>query len=349
MSKEVLNMQPAMDDYLARLPKCELHIHIEGAMTPELMLTMASRNGIEIPYSSQDDVRAAFEFTDLQSFLDILFVGGSVLVTEQDYYDLTWDYLERIHADNVRHTEPFIELHQHTERGISLETVFDGMTAALKEGEQRFGITSRLIADFYRHLPAQKAFDALEAMLPFREHVVAVGLASTELGNPPSKFTEVFDEARRQGFATVAHAGEEGPPEYVWEALDLLKVRRIDHGVRSFEDPRLVERLVAERIPLTVCPLSNVSLAVFPDMRSHNFKQLLDAGVTVTINSDDPGYFGGYMLDNYRACAEHLDLTMEDFRIVTVNAFEASFLPADEKARHVDEVDAVYAQFAAVG
>lgn len=312
-----------------------------------MMLAIASRNKIKIPYSSRDEVFAAFEFTDLQSFLDIFFVGGSVLVTEQDYYELTWDYLEHIHTDNVRHTEPFLEIHQHTERGIAPKTVLDGVTAALKDGEEQLGITSRLIVDFYRHLSEQQAFDALRALQPFKERFVAVGLASTELGNPPSKFKGVFDEARRQGFLTVAHAGEEGPPEYISEALDVLKVRRIDHGVRSLEDPALVRRLVAERVPLTVCPLSNVRLGVFPDMRSHNFKKLLDAGVVVTINSDDPAYFGGYMLDNYRACAEHLDLTMEDFRTVTVNAFEASFLPESEKQKHVDEVNAVYAEHSA--
>lgn len=336
-----------MDDYLARLPKCELHMHIEGALRPEMLLAMADRNGIDIPYASEDDVLRAFEFTDLQSFLDVFFVGGSVFVTEQDYYDLTWDYIEHIDADNVRHTEPFLEVHQHTERGIALNAVLDGVTAALDEGEKRFGITSRLIVDFYRHLSAEKAADALRALQPFKERFVAVGLASTEVGNPPSKFKEVFDEARRQGFLTVAHAGEEGPPEYVSEALDVLKVRRIDHGVRSLEDPGLVKRLVAERVPLTVCPISNVRLGMFPDLRSHPLKNLLDAGVAVTINSDDPAYFGAYILDNYRACAEHLELTIEDFRTVTVNAFEASFLPEDQKRKHVGEVNAVYAEYSA--
>jgi adenosine deaminase len=332
-----------MRDFLQKIPKAELHLHIEGTLEPELMFEIGNRNGIDIPFDSVEDVRRAYEFSDLQSFLDIYYQGANVLREEQDFYDMTWAYLERVQKQSVRHVEMFFDPQTHTDRGISFQTVVSGISKALADAEERFGMTSRLIMCFLRHLSADAALETLEQSLPFKEAIIAVGLDSSEVGHPPEKFKEVFDRARNEGFLTVAHAGEEGPPDYIWQALDLLKAKRIDHGVRCMEDPKLVDRLREERIPLTVCPLSNVKLCVFDQIANHNFKQLLEQDLCVTINSDDPAYFGGYMTENFVATQEGLNLSREDIYRVVRNSFEATFLENDAKDRLIAELDAYVA------
>ncbi|WP_017941637.1 MULTISPECIES: adenosine deaminase [unclassified Thioalkalivibrio] len=329
-----------MQDAIATLPKVELHLHIEGTLEPELMFTLAERNGVELPYASVEEVRAAYQFHDLQSFLDIYYAGACVLLTEQDFYDLTRAYLERCRADNVRHTEIFFDPQTHTERGVPFATVIDGIRRALADGEREFGITSRLILCFLRHLSAEAAMETLETALPWREHIHALGLDSAELGNPPEKFRAVFDRARAEGFPTVAHAGEEGPPEYIHQALDLLQVARIDHGVQAEKDPALMQRLAREQIPLTVCPLSNIKLCVFDRLEDHNLKRLMDAGLCVTISSDDPAYFGGYVGENFRATADALQLGPDDLERLARNAVDAAFLEPGAKQRLHGEIDA---------
>ena len=326
------------------LPKAELHLHIEGTLEPELMFELARRNGIELPHASVDEVRRAYVFSDLQSFLDIYYAGCCVLLTEQDFYDLTWAYLARAATQGVRHAEIFFDPQTHTDRGVPFETVVTGIHRALEDGDARLGITSGLILCFLRHLSADSAMHTLRQALPFREWILAVGLDSSEVGHPPAKFKDVYDRARDAGLLAVAHAGEEGPPAYVWEALDVLKARRIDHGVRCIEDARLVGRLVEEQIPLTVCPLSNVKLRVFPNLRAHNLKQLLDRGLLVTVNSDDPAYFGGYVADNFTASASALDLSREDLLRLARNSFAASFLDDEQRRAYLDEVDRFAAQ-----
>ena len=327
-------------DLSARLPKAELHLHIEGSLEPELMLALSARNRVSIPYADVDAVRAAYGFTDLQSFLDIYYAGAAVLQTAEDFHDLTWAYLERAAADNVRHTEIFFDPQTHTDRGIALDVVFEGITSGLERGKRELGISHELILCFLRHLSEEAASATLADALRFREQFVGVGLDSSEKGHPPSKFQRVFAEARAQGLRCVAHAGEEGPPAYIWEALDLLKVERIDHGVRAIEDDALVDRLVAEAIPLTVCPLSNLKLCVFDRLEDHTLKGLLDRGVKVMLNSDDPSYFGGYVAENYRQTAAALALTDDELRLLAKNSFEASFLDASRKAELIAEVDA---------
>jgi len=326
---------------IQRIPKAELHLHIEGTLEPELMMKLAQRNGVEIPYTSVDEVRNAYEFSDLQSFLDIYYAGAQVLLEEQDFYDLTWAYLERAAMDNVRHVEIFFDPQTHTERGVSFETVINGISGALQDGESNLGITYELIMCFLRHLSAADAMTTLQEALPHKSRIRAVGLDSSEVGHPPAKFAEVFDQARHEGFLTVAHAGEEGPPEYIWEALDLLMVERIDHGVRSLEDPALVERLAKEHIPLTVCPLSNVKLRVFDTLQKHNLKELLDAGLCATINSDDPAYFDGYIGENFLQTQQALNLGIDDIQALAKNSFTASFLSEEEKERHLAEIDQI--------
>ena len=323
---------------LLELPKAELHLHIEGTLEPELMFELARRNRIELPYPDVESIRRAYVFEDLQSFLDIYYAGCAVLVTERDFADLTTAYLRRAGAQGVRHAEIFFDPQTHTARGIDFSTVVNGITGALADGERTLGITSRLILCFLRHLSAAAAMATLEAALPHRDAITAVGLDSSEVGFPPENFAEVFARARAEGFLAVAHAGEEGPPEYIWQALDLLGARRIDHGVQCLRDDRLVERLVAEQIPLTVCPLSNVKLRVFPELRQHNVGKLLERGLLVTINSDDPAYFGGYIGDNYTSTAAALDLTDEQMIQVARNSFRASFLEAPEQARLLNAI-----------
>ena len=326
---------------IQRIPKAELHLHIEGTLEPELVMSLAQRNGVEIPYATVDEIRNAYEFSDLQSFLDIYYAGAQVLIEEQDFYDLTWAYLERAAKDNVHHVEIFFDPQTHTERNIGFDTVIDGIHRALQDGESKLGITFELIMCFLRHLSAADALATLDEALPHKDRIRAVGLDSSEVGHPPAKFVEVFDRARKEGFLTVAHAGEEGPPEYIREALDLLKVERIDHGVRSLEDPALVTRLVEEKVPLTVCPLSNVKLGVFETLEEHNLKKLLDAGLCVTINSDDPAYFGGYIGENFLQTQQALELSANDVVTLARNSFTASFLTDKEKQRHFAEIEQI--------
>ena len=329
--------------FIRGIPKAELHLHIEGTLEPELTFELARKHGVQLPYASVDALRAAYDFGDLQSFLDLYYAGAAVLRDEDDYHALTMAYLRRAHADGVVHTEIFFDPQTHTARGIPFATVFNGIHRALLEGERDFGITWRLIPNFLRHLSAEDAMQTLEELLPYKQHFAAVGLDSSERGHPPSKFAAVFDRARREGLLTVAHAGEEGPPEYIIEALDLLKVSRIDHGVRCEEDPALVDRLVREQIPLTVCPLSNVKLCVYSRIEDHNLKRLLDRGVKVMINSDDPSYFGGYVLDNYLAVQRGLNLSKTDIAKLARNSIEASFLDAAAKRRWLAQIDALAA------
>lgn len=327
-----------IEQLIRTIPKAELHIHIEGSLEPELMFDIARRNTIALRYRSVEQLRSAYEFTDLHSFLDIYYDGASVLRHDRDFYDMTMAYLRRAAADNVRHAEIFFDPQTHTAREIDFETVLNGITRALRDGEHDFGITSKLIMCFLRHLSAESAMATLEEALPFKDRLVAVGLDSGEAGNPPSKFAEVFARARNEGLLAVAHAGEEGPPSYIREALDLLGAKRIDHGVRCVEEPALVDELAKKQIPLTVCPLSNVKLRVFDDLKDHPLKKLLGRGVKVTINSDDPAYFGGYIVDNYLAAQRALDLSEDDIRRLARNSFEASFLTAAEKKHYIAEL-----------
>jgi adenosine deaminase len=328
----------SIEQLIRTIPKAELHIHIEGSLEPEMMFEIARRNGVSLRYKFVEDLQRAYEFSDLQSFLDIYYEGASVLRQERDFYDMTMAYLRRAAADNVLHAEIFFDPQTHTAREVEFETVLGGIDRALRDGESELGITSRLIMCFLRHLSAEAAMETLEEALPFKERIVAVGLDSGERGNPPSKFAEVFARARSEGFLTVAHAGEEGPPSYIREALDLLKVSRVDHGVRCVEDPALVDELATRRIPLTVCPLSNIKLRVFDSMENHTLKTLLDRGVKVTINSDDPAYFGGYVVDNFLAAHRALDLSEGHIHQLARNSFEASFVSNEEKEGYLREI-----------
>ena len=325
-------------ELIQALPKAELHVHIEGTFEPELMFAIAQRNQIQIPYQSVEEVKQAYNFHNLQSFLDIYYAGANVLVHEQDFYDLAWAYFEKCAEDRVVHTEMFFDPQTHTERGVEFATVIAGLKRACQDAQQKLGISSQLIMCFLRHLSEEKAFETLEQALPFKDEIIAVGLDSSEVGHPPAKFERVFAKAREEGFLIVAHAGEEGPPEYVWEALDLLKVNRIDHGVRSEEDKQLMARLIAEKMPLTVCPLSNLKLCVVNDMKGHNIRRLLQQGVHVTVNSDDPSYFGGYMNDNFIAIQQALYLSNEELKQLAINSFEASFISDQEKQKWIAEI-----------
>jgi adenine deaminase len=323
---------------LQAMPKAELHIHIEGSLEPELIFELAQRNRVSLPYPSVEALREAYAFTDLQSFLDIYYAGASVLLTEQDFYDMTAAYLRRAAADNVRHAEIFFDPQTHTARGIPFKTAIDGIWRACQEGP----ISATLIMCFLRHLSEEEAIATLEEALPYRDKIVGVGLDSSEVGHPPEKFARVFERARQLGLHLVAHAGEEGPPAYIESALDVLNVERIDHGVRSLDSPELVERLARERMALTVCPLSNIKLRVFDVMGSHNLRRLLDAGLAVTVNSDDPAYFGGYVNDNYLAAFDALPLDAGHARTLARNSFEAAFLAPEQKRAFLAEVDAFF-------
>lgn len=318
------------------LPKAELHVHIEGTFEPELMFAIAQRNQIDIPYKSVEEIKQAYNFHNLQSFLDIYYAGAAVLIHEQDFYDLAWAYFEKCHEDHVVHTEMFFDPQTHTDRGIAFEVVLKGLKRACDDAQEKLGISSHLIMCFLRHLSEEAAFETLAQALPYKDQIIGVGLDSSEVGHPPSKFERVFAKAREAGFLIVAHAGEEGPAEYVWEALDLLKVNRIDHGVRSEEDPKLMARLIQEKMPLTVCPLSNLKLCVVDDMADHNIRRLLQQGVHVTVNSDDPSYFGGYMNDNFIAITKALDLTEQELKQLAINSFEASFISDAQKQKWKD-------------
>jgi adenine deaminase len=330
---------PRLEAFVRGLPKAELHLHIEGSLEPEMAFALARKNGVSLPYPSVEALRAAYRFHNLQSFLDIYYAGASVLLDAGDFYALTRAYLEKARADGVIRAEIFFDPQTHTERGVAFETVLDGITQALRDGERELQISSGLILCFLRHLSAASAMETLEAALPFKERLLAVGLDSSEVGHPPSKFSAVFARARREGLTTVAHAGEEGPPAYIHEALDDLLVSRIDHGVRSEEDPDLMQRLAQTRMPLTVCPLSNLKLAVVKRLEDHNLKRLLHAGLCVTVNSDDPAYFGGYVLANYLATQRALDLSRDDLTQLARNSIEASFLSPAEKTHWQAEID----------
>jgi adenine deaminase len=326
--------------FINGLPKAELHLHLEGSLEPELMFALARRNGIAIPFASVEDVRAAYRFSNLQDFLDIYYQGAGVLQVEQDFYDLTWAYLAKVAQDNCRHVEVFFDPQTHTDRGIDIGVVINGIARALSDGQTRLGISSKLILCFLRHLDEAAAFATLEAVEPYLEHVFGVGLDSSELGHPPSKFARVFARARDMGLKLFAHAGEEGPPEYVWEALDVLNIDRVDHGNRSLEDEALVGRLVRDGLTLTVCPLSNLSLCVVDTLDHHPLKRMLDLGLKATINSDDPAYFGGYLNTNWHAISQALDLGKDDLITLAENSFRGSFLDEAEKARHIEAIRA---------
>ena len=331
---------------LRAMPKAELHMHIEGSLEPELIFQIARRNGVALPYPSVEDLRRAYAFTNLQSFLDIYYAGASVLLKEQDFYDMAWAYLERAQADNVIHTEIFFDPQTHTARGVPMKTVIDGLHRACQDALPKLGVSASLILCFLRHLSEEEAFQTLEEALPFMGRFIGVGLDSSEVGHPPENFARVFDRCRELGLRLVAHAGEEGPPAYVWSALDVLKVERIDHGVQSLKDPALVKRLAQDRIPLTVCPLSNLKLCVFPRLADHNLRQLLDAGLVATVNSDDPAYFGGYMNANFTETFAATGLQAAHAYRLARNSFEASFIEASQKARHIQALDEVFARFA---
>jgi adenosine deaminase len=331
-----------MEELIRALPKVELHLHIEGTLEPELMLELAARNGVELPFADVDDVRAAYEFDGLQSFLDLYYRGASVLVTEDDFDALAWAYFQRAHADHVRHAEVFFDPQTHTSRGVAMETVVQGLARAQARARDELGITSLLILCFLRHLSAAAAMETLEQALALREHIVGVGLDSTELGHPPEKFVGVFERARDEGLRTVAHAGEEGPPSYIAGAIDALYVDRIDHGIRCTEDPALVSRLARLQMPLTVCPLSNIRLKVFDSFAEHNLLTLLEHGLRVTLNSDDPAYFGGYLTENFLQCWRALNLTRSHLHTLAGNAIEASFAPDDRKRALRRELDVFF-------
>lgn len=335
-------MGSTIDKFIAEIPKAELHVHIEGTFEPELMFKIARRNNRKLKYNSVEELKAAYKFNNLQEFLNIYYSGANVLIEEQDFYDLTWAYLQKIHSQKVVHTEISFDPQTHTARGVPFSNVISGIHRALNDGKKTLGISSKLIVSMLRHLSEEAAFETLTHAIKYKNWISAVGLDSSEKGHPPSKFMRVFEIARQEGFLIVAHAGEEGPPEYVWEALELLQVSRIDHGNRSLEDIILVDELVRRQMPLTVCPLSNYKLKVVRDMTKHPIAEMLERGMLVTVNSDDPAYFGGYINENYLALANALHLTKEQIMKLSKNSFEASFLEPDEKLRMIEKVDKYY-------
>lgn len=329
-------------EFIYKIPKAELHLHIEGSFEPELMFAIAKRNELKIKFNSVEEVKAAYEFNNLQEFLDIYYEGAGVLVKEQDFYDMTWAYLEKIHAENVLHTEIFFDPQTHTERGISFDLALEGIYKAMEDGKKKLGITYKIIMCFLRHLDEKSALKTLESALKHKDKIIGVGLDSGELGNPPSKFQNVFAQAKAEGFELVAHAGEEGPAEYVWEALDLLDVSRIDHGNRSMDDEKLVARLAKEQMPLTLCPLSNLKLRVIKDMKDYPLKEMMAKGLMCTLNSDDPAYFGGYLSENFEAVHNAITLSKEEITELAKNSFKASYLSEVEKQNYISKVDAFY-------
>ncbi len=333
-------MSEDLKNFINQIPKAELHLHIEGSFEPELMFNIASRNGVKIKYATVEELKKAYDFNNLQEFLDIYYAGAGALLTKKDFYDLTWAYLEKAHEQNVVHTEIMFDPQTHTDRGIPFSYVIEGIHEALEDAEKKFGMTYNLILSFLRHLSEEAAFKTLEEALPYKSWIKCVGLDSSEVGNPPSKFKNVYAKAREEGFLLTAHAGEEGPAEYVWEALDILGVDRIDHGNRSLDDNKLVERLAAEKKTLTVCPLSNFKLKVVTDLHKHPLKTMLDKGLRATVNSDDPAYFGGYINDNFIAVADALNLDKNDITELVRNSFEASFINDELKQKYLADVKA---------
>jgi len=328
-----------MIELIKKLPKAELHLHIEGSLEPELMFRLAKKNSVEIPYDSVEDVRAAYNFNNLQSFLDIYYSGANVLLTKDDFYDLTWEYILRCVEDNVIHTEIFFDPQTHTERGVPFEAVITGIKEALADAKAKYGITSCIIMCFLRHLSQEEAFETLEQALGYKEDIIGVGLDSSELGNPPSKFKEVFQKAKEEGFKLVAHAGEEADFSYIYEALDLLNINRIDHGVQSIKSPELMQRLKDEQMPLTVCPNSNIELKVFEAYKEHNIKELLDYGLNISVNSDDPAYFKGYVNQNFINLYENLPITEDDVITLVKNSFKSAFINDELKEAYLARVD----------
>jgi len=335
-------MDKSTKSFIEKLPKTELHLHLEGSFEPELMVAIAQRNGLKINYAGVEELKAAYNFNNLQEFLDIYYQGANVLITKQDFYDLTWAYLKKVHAQNVVHVEVFFDPQTHTDRGIPFDTVIKGIKSALDDGMSQLGISFRLIMSFLRHLDEASAFKTLEECLPFKDWISGVGLDSSEVGNPPSKFERVFKAAQKEGFKTVAHAGEEGPSDYIWEALDLLNVCRIDHGNRCLDDDALVARLVEEQMPLTLCPLSNLELKVINQLEDHPLLVMMEKGLLATIHSDDPAYFGGYMNENFIGVAEALKMNKRQIADLAINGFKASWLSQDEKAKWVNEIERLF-------
>ena len=334
-----------LGSFISGLPKAELHMHIEGSLEPEMMFALAERNGVKLSFNSVEETRAAYDFGCLQEFLDLFFQGMTVLRHEQDFYDLTWAYFKRAEADNVRHAEMFFDPQGHTSRGVAFETVLQGIQRACADAERELGITSGLIMCFWRHLSEQDAQAVLDAAMPYRDGIVGIGLDAAERGNPPHKFASVYRQAREQGYKLLAHAGEEGPASYVKEAIDILRVDRIDHGNATLDDPELTRRIASEGTVLTVCPMSNVKLAVVDEMGHHPLKVMLDRGLAVTVNSDDPAYFGGYINDNYAAVQQALALTMDDLHRIARNSFTGAFLDATARAAHLEELEAYVAVY----
>jgi adenosine deaminase len=333
----------ADEDFIRALPKAELHLHIEGSLEPELMFKLAKRNNITLPYDNVAAVRAAYNFTNLQSFLDIYYQCADVLRTEQDFYDLTWAYLQKSHDEGVIHVEPFFDPQTHTDRGLDIGIVFNGITRALKDGDEKLGISYGLILCFLRHLPEEAAFTTLEQAKPYLDHIIGVGLDSSEVGHPPEKFQRVFKAALDLDLKTVAHAGEEGPVQYIIDAMDMLAVSRVDHGVRCTESEELMQRLIKENMPLTVCPQSNIRLKVYEHMSQHPILELLDKGLMVTVNADDPSFFGGYLLKNYTELSEHLGMTRQQATHLAANSLLASFVSMETKLEYIEELEEVVA------
>ena len=328
-----------MKEFIQLLPKAELHLHIEGSLEPEMMFSFAKKNNIQIPYKNIEDVKKAYNFSNLQTFLDIYYAGANVLITKEDFYDLTWAYILKCVENNIIHTEIFFDPQTHTQRGISFKTVITGIKKALDDAKEKYGITSAIIMCFLRHLSQEEAFKTLEEALEFKDYIIGIGLDSSEIGNPPSKFEDVFKKAKQQGYKLVAHAGEEADVSYIFEALDLLDIQRIDHGVQSINSSKLMKRLKEEQIPLTVCPNSNIELKVFKTYKEHNIKKLLDYGLNVTINSDDPAYFKGYLNQNFINLYENLDLSQEDIIKLVKNSFNSSFISDELKEDYLKEID----------
>jgi len=332
-------MNDQIIEFIKKVPKAELHLHIEGTLEPEHMFELAKRNNVSIPYNNVEEVKSAYNFKNLDSFLNIYYQGSKVLIHEKDFFDLTWAYILKCKEDNIVHTEIFFDPQSHLDRGISFDIVINGISKALDKANLEFGLTSKIIMCFLRHLDEESGFKVLDQALKYKNKIVGIGLDSSELGNPPKKFEKLFQKARDEGFLTVAHAGEEGPPEYIWDSINLLKVKRIDHGVQSLKDEKLVDLLIKEQIPLTVCPLSNIKLCVFDKIENHNLKKMLNKGLRVMVNSDDPAYFGGYLNKNLTETQLALDLSLEEIKTLIINSFKSSFLKDDKKKEWIDKIN----------
>ena len=334
-----MNNFDGITEFIKKTPKTELHLHIEGSLEPELMFKLSKRNKVEIPFKNVDEIRSAYNFSNLDSFLKIYYQGSNVLITEEDFFDLTWEYILRCKQDNIVHTEIFFDPQSHLPRGVGFKTIINGINKALNKARDELNISSKIIMCFLRHLDEDSCFDVLKQACEHKDKIIGVGLDSSEKGNPPTKFRRLFEQAIKEGFLTVAHAGEEGPSEYISDSLDILKVKRIDHGVQCLKDEKLVNRLFSEKIPLTVCPLSNVKLCVFDKLENHNLKKMLDKGLRVMVNSDDPAYFGGYLNKNLIETSKALNLDIQDVKILIENSFKSSFLDEDEKKNWLNKIN----------